>query len=406
MTTTPPSILPEPDPETVFGLYAGGLSVDAISAKTGLSTSAVQDAIQDARTARPQIERRENRVTHELHRALVAKLTKDPGPVIECGLQNVERMLTRPRDPVSRRWVERWGELLAGPLDTMTELMLAPGHDAEDMRQMSPFVGALTEPERLLAIRKASSHAMFSSLRVSTTDAPVVGLAVASMNPDPEDKVAKVLREERAAMHEDFGGEQALLVFSDAVITLEPNARARAERITQDAQRALVAEAIDAVMPLGIQTHYAGSAEARIHAAVRRLVSELQLQGLIDRGALAIRAELAAGDLQFALRLVVDLLTHAGALRGSGGVPLLRMPASTRSREFDTFILAGIRFALGAEETQNCPWAAPVPLPEPWVVYSSVRRMTPAWRKLSIRETPEELAAANIFIRERSLKSF
>jgi hypothetical protein len=226
---------------------------------------------------------------------------------------------------------------------------------------------------------------------------------VGSMTNNPGNEAAKVLRAERLAMRRAFLGGQALRVFSAAVITLEPGARERAERLAPDAKRALVAEAVNDVMDLGIQTQYTGAAENRVHTAVRRLVAVRQLQELVDAGALAVRAELASGAVEFALRLVIDLLTHTGASVRSG-VPKLQPPASTGQREFDTLLLSGIRCALGAEGAEESLWPAPPPLPLAWIVYG-FRPMSPAWRELTPRETPEELARANVFIRERSLRS-
>jgi transposase len=145
--------------EAIFGLHAAGLSVRSIASKIGCSPSVVQNAVRQARSSRPQIERRENRVTYELHRALAEKLERDPVPVVQCGLRNVDRMLLKQRDPLSRKWVERWGELLNGPVVDLKRSMLEMSHAAEDLRQMSPFIGALTEDERLLAIKKASKNA-------------------------------------------------------------------------------------------------------------------------------------------------------------------------------------------------------------------------------------------------------
>ena len=48
-------------------------------------------------------------------------------------------------DPV---YAERWDRVLAMPLTSIREAITAAGTDADDLRQNSPFAGALTEPER------------------------------------------------------------------------------------------------------------------------------------------------------------------------------------------------------------------------------------------------------------------
>jgi hypothetical protein len=48
-------------------------------------------------------------------------------------------------DPV---YSERWDQVLAMPLKGIREAITALGSDADDLRQNSPFAGALSEPER------------------------------------------------------------------------------------------------------------------------------------------------------------------------------------------------------------------------------------------------------------------
>ena len=109
----------------------------------------------DAAAARPHIDRRENRVAWELHSTVARKLAENPD-IIERALTQAGIMKARQRDTISRGWMERWEELLRGDLEDLKAAMLDVGHDAEDLRQMSPFIGALSQEERLRAIRKAS----------------------------------------------------------------------------------------------------------------------------------------------------------------------------------------------------------------------------------------------------------
>lgn len=145
--------------EAIFGLHATGLSIRAIAQKLDCSPSVVQVAVKRAVSLRPAIERRENRVTYELHRELAEKLEQNPSFVVSKGLENISKMLRKKRDPLSKNWVLRWQTLLQGNLDEMKRFMLEISHDAEDMRQMSPFMGVLTNEERLLAIKKAGKYA-------------------------------------------------------------------------------------------------------------------------------------------------------------------------------------------------------------------------------------------------------
>lgn len=142
--------------ETIYGFFASKISGADIASKCGYTTAEVQEAIDQAQAARPRIELRENRVTWELHYAIVQKLDEDSGAIIKNALQQAGIMKARQRDTISIGWMDQWEALLRGDLETLKAAMLDIGHEAEDLRQMSPFIGALTEEERQIAILKAS----------------------------------------------------------------------------------------------------------------------------------------------------------------------------------------------------------------------------------------------------------
>lgn len=142
-----------------FGLHASGMSVRAIASKLGCSPAVVQNAIAQAQSSRPQIARRENRVAYELHRALATYLDERPDEVISKAMENVANMRSKKRDPFSSGWVSLWEQLLQGDLERLKESMLEISTDAENLRQMSPIAGVLSDGERLLAIKKAAKYA-------------------------------------------------------------------------------------------------------------------------------------------------------------------------------------------------------------------------------------------------------
>ncbi len=65
-------------------------------------------------------------------------------------------MRQRKRNPIAENWLDKWEELLEASTDELARAMLAEGEQAKELRQFSPFAGALTEEERLIAIRKAA----------------------------------------------------------------------------------------------------------------------------------------------------------------------------------------------------------------------------------------------------------
>lgn len=142
--------------ETIYGFFASGLGFADIGIRLGCTTDEVQEAIAQARAGRPIFQLRENLVTWELHRAIAQKLDENPGDIIKRALIQAGIMKARQRDTISRGWMTRWEQLLQCDLEILKPAMLDTGHDAEDLRQMSPFLGALSQEERRLAILKAS----------------------------------------------------------------------------------------------------------------------------------------------------------------------------------------------------------------------------------------------------------
>jgi len=100
--------------------------------------------------------RREERVTLELHRALAEKLATDPRLVLDVVPKNLAQLRTRLTSPIGQKWVARWAELVASPVDILIAGMLEDTPEGRELRQNSPFAGALTQDERLAAIVRAN----------------------------------------------------------------------------------------------------------------------------------------------------------------------------------------------------------------------------------------------------------
>lgn len=101
-------------------------------------------------------DRREERVAMELHRALANKLESDPQAALNLVPNNLARLRTRLTSPTGQHWVDRWVELLDSPVDVLIAGMLADTPEGRELRQNSPFAGALTQGERLAAIGRAN----------------------------------------------------------------------------------------------------------------------------------------------------------------------------------------------------------------------------------------------------------
>jgi hypothetical protein len=85
------------------------------------------------------------------HQAVASKLSKTM--VAEAG-----HVLFRWREQgrIDPRYADRWQELLAMPLPAIRRAITAPDPEGDDLRQSSPFAGALSEPERQRILAEVS----------------------------------------------------------------------------------------------------------------------------------------------------------------------------------------------------------------------------------------------------------
>ncbi len=100
--------------------------------------------------------RREERVLIELHRALAAELLQRPEAALAVVPRNLDRIRPHARGEAVH-WLDRWEELAAGPVDELIDAMLADTTEGRELRQNSPFAGALTDAARVAAIQRASA---------------------------------------------------------------------------------------------------------------------------------------------------------------------------------------------------------------------------------------------------------
>ncbi|MDP5226545.1 MULTISPECIES: hypothetical protein [Arthrobacter] len=145
--------------EAMFSLHVLGLSVRGIAARLGVSAAVVQASLKAARDRRPRLRDRHERVPYELHIALLQKLDQDEAAVREIGRGGVENLRSRVRGSLAEGWVDQWVALLDGPLAELEEAMLEDSEVGMELRQLSPFAGALSEQERIIALKKAAALA-------------------------------------------------------------------------------------------------------------------------------------------------------------------------------------------------------------------------------------------------------
>jgi hypothetical protein len=87
-----------------------------------------------------------------LHRAVAERLRADPA-ILERARARVRSWLAD--GSVGRPIAECWAEILAGSPEEVGDFLVDPGQRARDLRQSSPFAGALRPRERWAIFRQA-----------------------------------------------------------------------------------------------------------------------------------------------------------------------------------------------------------------------------------------------------------
>lgn len=58
---------------------------------------------------------------------------------------------------LTQEWLDEWERMLAAPTGELIEFMLATGERADDLRQMTPFAGVLSDDERNQVVRRVAA---------------------------------------------------------------------------------------------------------------------------------------------------------------------------------------------------------------------------------------------------------
>lgn len=89
---------------------------------------------------------REERRSLELHRAIAARLRKDPERVLAQARRNLARMSGRIGS--TSQPLREWAVLLDRPLEALLPLLTDPDPWARELRHLTPFAGVLSATER------------------------------------------------------------------------------------------------------------------------------------------------------------------------------------------------------------------------------------------------------------------
>ena len=99
-----------------------------------------------------------------LHRAVAGRLVQDPDAVLAKAATNLERLRQVHADGMAAMWLDRWRKVLNGGVEPVLDVLTSRAPEAIELRQNSPFAGALPEEQRravlaAFADRWRSAHA-------------------------------------------------------------------------------------------------------------------------------------------------------------------------------------------------------------------------------------------------------
>lgn len=89
---------------------------------------------------------REERRSLYLHRAIARRLTEDPAGLLNRARRGLALM--RERHPGAEPLLREWAVLLERPVPELAPALTDPSPRARELRQVTPFAGVLSAPER------------------------------------------------------------------------------------------------------------------------------------------------------------------------------------------------------------------------------------------------------------------
>lgn len=94
---------------------------------------------------------REDRRSLALHEAIAQRLLGDPEGILRRARANVARMSQQ--HPDARPLLDEWVRILSRPTGEIRDALVDPRPRARDLRQVTPFSGVLSAPERTAVYR-------------------------------------------------------------------------------------------------------------------------------------------------------------------------------------------------------------------------------------------------------------
>jgi transcriptional regulator with XRE-family HTH domain len=132
---------------TIWRIEAGRVNPTVTMLERLVDAAAVDSA--------PAATTREALVSLAIGRLSAAALLRDPSLVTRAE-RRVQAMLASETTPTSAGWYREWQRLLGGALEDVVAALIDPSERGYELRSHTPFVGILSDEDRLTAIRRAS----------------------------------------------------------------------------------------------------------------------------------------------------------------------------------------------------------------------------------------------------------
>jgi transcriptional regulator with XRE-family HTH domain len=134
--------------------YEAGRHEPKLSTLKRIADAAGCDLIVEVRPRLTHPERR----TLELHKVVAEKLRSDPQSVIKRAKSRIGIMRSRDLEGRSAIYVNTWDRLLSGPIAELEAAMISTDQASRDLRQSSPFGGAVSDEERLEVLKRVAAE--------------------------------------------------------------------------------------------------------------------------------------------------------------------------------------------------------------------------------------------------------
>lgn len=102
--------------------------------------------------------RREEARSLWLNQVVAGKLVQDPDAVLGLAHDNLTRLMRTHPEGMSAYWLRRWRAVLDQGADAVLAALTSTSEESIDLRQNSPFAGALPEDERQRVLKAFADY--------------------------------------------------------------------------------------------------------------------------------------------------------------------------------------------------------------------------------------------------------